>query len=144
MTSGRREALVQLGLTVLAPAPLIWATRQLPDDGPLRILGAILATIAVLIALSLPFAVWQVVAPEAATAWMVHPTRPVPLVVPIEFWALAGAGAWMANGIQQSGSYDPGIVAFLWCLVAGTAAFAALFSRMYLQDRRLGRATTSE
>ncbi|MBT0995302.1 hypothetical protein KIN34_13510 [Cellulomonas sp. DKR-3] len=135
MDDDRREALAQLAITVLVPAVLIWAAWRLPDDGLLGVLGYVLACIGILTVFAVPFTVWKVLSPASAARWEANPkSQPVPLAVPVTFWAMTGACVWGLTLVAPDG--DTVVIAVLWCIAAATAAFAAAFSHLHLRDRR--------
>jgi len=138
MTLGRRDALAKLGIATLAAAVLIGAAMLLPDHGALGVLGSVLGFVGVAAAFGVPAAIWRVVSPDRAARWDADPKgSPVPLVAPILWWVGTGTMAWILTQLEPpttTGDYA-GMV-FLWCVVAGAAAFAVAFTVMYIRGRR--------
>lgn len=138
MNPSRRALLTHVGGAVLPVAVCFAAAYLLPDGGVLGLVGTVLGFIGVVVALALPFAIWRAISPAAASRWDANPDEePLPVAVPIFWWVLVGGVAWILTVIEAPTTVgDYILLVLLWCGLVATVAFAVVFSRRYLRDRR--------
>jgi len=138
MDPRRHSRLVLIGVTAAFAAACFFVAYLLPEGGVLGLVASGFTLIGMVATASLPMNIWRFISPDGAARWEKAGGRPVPLIAPIIFWTGTIVVAWiLLTGTDPAVTFgDYAALVFLWCVVAGAAAFSIAFTRMYLKDRR--------